>query len=186
MKIKRKRSYKKSLIIVAAVGLVLIIGGIVTYVLIKRNEAITSQVKPTNTVNYGNPTDEQKNAGTDTKQQSLGKDNTTPTPAAPPATTPTNSKQQVGVILSINQPSDTVQIRAVIQALDGGTCNLQITRNGQTILTRSANVSPQTSYSTCQGFDVARSEIGVGDATVIVNFESTTYKGSASQAVKVN
>ena len=68
-------------------------------------------------------------------------------------------------------------IRTTInQSLSSGTCNLSIS-NGSKTVTRSGQITPNPSSSTCEGFDIPTSELGSGNWTITIKVTSGDRSG---------
>jgi len=82
-------------------------------------------------------------------------------------------KLQAPTISTLEQSGDMLVVRAVINnSVTSGSCSLKLTK-GNTIIEKKAPIGLVTSYYTCQGFDVAISELGsTGTWTATVKIES--------------
>jgi hypothetical protein len=81
--------------------------------------------------------------------------------------------------ISKNTSNNIIQIRSVINGAtsNNGTCDLTITKGAETV-SKSAATYALPSSSTCQGFDINRSELSAGtwqiNMTVTINGERAT------------
>lgn len=196
LKIKSKKISKKtSLIIVAALAVVLI--ALACYVFLFKGSLFGWSPYSTDAstgINHGTdykaPTNAQIKEGDQIKSNSLNDKSKTGSSGSdqPPAPTPTsNGKSSVGVtITATNQTNDAFQIRTLISALDdGGTCTLTISKSGHTTVIQTAGVQNLSSTSTCKGFDVPLANLAQGDWNVTISYSSSTLAGSVSKTVSV-
>jgi len=191
MKITKKRSLKKFWIAGAIVA-VLLAGGGGAYYYYARPKPESQAAAPTNTINYDEPDEDQKTAGSDVKQEAIdaanGKGGQAPPPApSQPSTPPSAAKKQATATLTQaaqDHPGETLIVRALLQVKEAGTCNLEL-KNGQTVVTKTAPISILNGFSTCQGFDVARNELTPGIWQLTLRFSTNQYEGSASTQVAV-
>jgi hypothetical protein len=119
----------------------------------------------------------------DSKAKSSSNSDITPAPT----TIPGSDKKDVQVtITSANQNESTLQIRALIGAVeDTGVCTLTLTSTGKTPVTKTANVQALASTSTCQGFDMPVSELSTGTWHLHIEYSSSALIGSASQDIVI-
>lgn len=99
-------------------------------------------------IDYNPPTEEQIQAGEEIKSQNQNL-----------------TTNDLGILISSKiQDGDTVKIRSIINGTvsNSGTCSISIRNNGSTY-TATAPTSAMTSYSTCQGFNISKAELGSGD-----------------------
>jgi hypothetical protein len=179
----QKRSPKLKFIVLAVLILVVIGGGVVAaYSINKANNAVTEQ-KKTNQVspegiNYGEATDEQKQAGIDQKGNTQSDQ--------PPTTQPGDPINIV--FTALNPPTaanSNLQIRVRIDTVTStGTCTLTLTKGSVTV-TKQAGTQAGPSTSTCQGFDIAGSELSSGSWNATVKIVSGDQVGSVSQTFTV-
>jgi hypothetical protein len=88
-------------------------------------------------------------------------------------------------ITSLNQTSDTLQIRTLIQDVwASGSCELRMTKEGVDIL-RKAAIQALPSSSTCQGFDIPLDELSRGEWSVTINASNGGESASANSKVVV-
>jgi hypothetical protein len=189
MKLKNKNirsaKYPSKLkpIVISVLILVVIGGGVVAaYSINKANNGATEQKKAGQIspegINYGAPTDAQKQAGSDQKGN---------TQSDQPA--PTKPGEPINIVITaLNPPTDTnpnLQIRVRIDAvMNSGACTLTLTK-GSTVITKQANIQAGPSTSTCQGFDVAGSELSSGSWSAALKVVGADQEGNASQAFTV-
>lgn len=102
------------------------------------------------TIDYNPPTDEQKQAGENIKNQNT-------------ETSTTNN--DLGVSISSKTiEGNTLKLRSVINGAisSSGTCTVKLT-SGNLSYTDSTPTFAMTSYSTCQGFNISTSDLGKGE-----------------------
>ena len=191
MKIKTPKSKKKTLVI-GIIIVALTAGLLIIYLYPMKGtlfgwSPIKSSVPG---VNLDAPTDEQKQAGENTKDASLNSpeeqkpNNTNETPTPP---TPTQgSKSTVGLtITAVNQNPPSLQIRSEIGAVTSeGTCTLTLTKGTKTI-TKTAEIQALPRISTCKGFDIPLSELSSGQWNVALHFENNTLTADTTKQITV-
>ena len=116
-------------------------------------------------INYNAPTDEQKQAGDDIKKQ-----NDQPT-----------TNNDLGVLItSIVTNGDNIRVRNTISGAitNNGICTISINNSSNSkSYEATAQTFAMTSYSTCQGFDIPKSELGTGEWQIKL---SATIDGKTS------
>lgn len=106
------------------------------------------------------------------------------------ATTPTTSSQTLSIVISRPVNKDTVplaegiEVRSVISGATSGSCTLKGTGPNGKAISRTATMSPQTSYGSCS-FDVASSEVTAGEWSLTLAASSGSAIGSSSFMVTV-
>lgn len=184
MKIKTQKSKKKLAAVIAAILLLLSVGSIVYFMKLW-------PFKSSNTsINMKPATKEQQETGRAIKQTSNNasienKPSGSDQPS-PPVSQP-NGKSIIAIsITAANQNSNTLQIRSLIEAtVSDGTCTLTLTKPGYASLVKTANVHPLASSSTCQGFDIATSELARGIWNINLVFENSSLRGETSKSVDI-
>ncbi len=183
MKYSAKKLFPRKLIIATSLSLVLIIGAL-TYVYAFHGNLFgwTTNKASSNdgAINYEPATPEQQQAGTTVKTGSSD------TPAAP-TTSPGSTLKNVQVtITAANQNGSTLQIRALIGAVENtGTCTLVLSRSGQSSVIKTAGIQALSSTSTCQGFDIQTSELSPGTWGALITYSSSTLTGSATKSITI-
>jgi len=120
-------------------------------------------------IDYNKPSQDQINTGNNIKNGSSDQ------------TTPSNGDFTVS-ISSLTSDSDYLHLRALITGVisSSGTCELTIQdANGNVQKTLAVNTFAMPSYTTCQGFDINKSELTKGNLKVILN---VTINGKTSTA----
>lgn len=181
MKILRKPS-KKPLVLGGIGVAALLVASLSYYVFAMNGSLFGWQLRPEtsqdgsgdNNVNMEPATDEQKQAGQDTKQQTVEE-------AEKPEREPTTLSVS---ITSATQSGATLRVRTMIQQVVSGTCTLTLKMGSETV-TKTAETFPNASATTCKGFDVPVAELsaGIWDATVSVTAGKAT--GAATTTVNV-
>ena len=176
--IKNKRNNTNKIIVIAITA-VLILGGVAAwYFLVYKPGSDTT--KNTQTINLEPPTEEQVNTGNDTKKDTIEnstKDNESGTP-------PVTDTIPITVSYS-NKDGEAYRLRYLIdEELNNGTCTLTLIQSNKTV-TKSAAVQASSSSSTCQGFDIAISELGSGTWKANLVIKSNSRTGSTSSTIDI-
>lgn len=190
MKINNPKS-KRTPIVIAVVFVILLTASALTYVYAFDGNLLGWQ-KPQddNSVNYDKPTEDQKSAGNQTKQNSIENENTKngssgsdPLPSPSPQT---NGKSVVGIsITASSQSSSAYQVRSLISALTtNGTCSLKLIKDSKTI-NKTSGVQALANSATCQGFDIPLNELEPGVWNLTLSFENDTLTGTTTSKITV-
>jgi len=178
----KKKSSKKSLIIVISVLAAIVVGWLY-YAYHYQTWPFHSASKPkissiSRKIDYSPPTDDQTKSGADTKSEIADGSKDKGATAQPPTTTPQNT---LGVTITTVQPGQTVYIRAIISSVvSSATCTLTMTGpNGKTY-SATAPVQPMASSSTCQGFNVPMTSLASGAWQITVAVTDGANTGSAT------
>lgn len=112
-----------------------------------------------NTVNYGPPTDQQKQESTDQKQKAV--DENTPSQSTPPTDT--------SIHVSISRDGQTgagqpLNVRTLITGISNGTCTITLTKDGQPTIIKTFTVVYQATSATCQNADIPISSFSTSGA----------------------
>lgn len=191
-KLKRIHLNNKFTIVVLLVLLILF--GTYLYLWVYKGEVFDFSLRGVNggSIDYNKPTTEQKAAGDKIKDDVVTGDkvNSTATdkPVPPSPKTSEYDKSSVGVVISAAEQSQSlIQIRAFVQIISSeGNCKLTITNTtSNKTFSKTANIQPQSTFSTCQGFDVDVANLGVGIWSITVAFENSSLAGSANKDVEV-
>jgi len=186
MKINSKQSSKrKFIIIILVIVFVVLATGAIAYSVLRSSSSgsgssstpINSSESTDNKVNLDPPTQEQKDAAGDQKKQSLDK---------PTSQNTTSTLPVIITAANQNKDSSTLQIRTLIENVTStGSCTLTLIKDGQTI-SKSSSIQAGPNNSTCQGFDVALSELSLGTWSIRVDVASGQQSGTASSEVTIN
>jgi len=147
---KHKKQLKYTGIILLVI--VVIGGGIFAYQQISRSHA---QTPYTNPINYDAPSQEEKQAGEDTKIDQIEHNNQTSTPQP-------GANEKV-TITNFTQDSATKKVTVQTELTGGAyqTCTLTLS-SGSEVITKTAEVIYQNSFSTCMGFTISASDFPTG------------------------
>lgn len=183
MKIQKTSQPKNKFIIITTVVLILLIAGGTAYYLYAKNNAAkqsesSSSNKADNTVDYKTPTNNQVQAGNDSKKDFIDKQNTD-------TTTPPSNNVNIS-ITSDTQSGNIHQIRTMISAKNtDGSCTLAFSRAGQTTITQKAGVQVYPDYAICEGFDIDTSTLAKGDWTATINYIDSNSTGVVSKVISI-
>jgi len=145
----------------------------------------------TPTINYDEPTQEQIDAGNDAKADSDATFDSGKGESDDSTTTPLPSGKYAAEVTIIDPGSTNadgdLSIRASVDTIDSeGKCTLNIlTKSGAVVVNQTADTQAQSSYSSCLGFTVNKSDVPSGTYTVKVTYSSNTHEGSASADLKL-
>jgi len=178
MKISQKKRSKKPLILSLLAGILIVIAA--AYILIAKpfSPSAHSEVAPTNTVNYGPATDQEKQDSTSAKQNAVNSQEPQPQQ---------NSSISVTITRTTNGSGATpVSIRTLINGAKTGTCDVTFTKNGQPDLIKTFTIIYQATSSSCNG-DVPTSEFSSGGEwqTSVVAHVDNTISAAATTVVTV-
>lgn len=183
--IQKKSSSRKKVTIIAITVLVLLVAAAAFAYKMKLWPFLTSSHSTTNGVNYNPPTKAQSNATGSTKQSNTTEK--TGSDASPSPTPSTTSGQKPTVNMQItaaNETSGTLYIRTLIETISSsGTCTLSMSGPGNQTYTATAGVQANPSTSTCQGFNVPVSSLSSGTWHILINYEDSNVKATASKDV---
>lgn len=176
MKLKSKSSKKKIILITAGVVLLALAG--TAFAIYGANQEAqqtqdTAQFQDANPIS-GESKEKQQSHEDEHKEHSADSHND----AAP------DTSLNV-TFTSVFQMDSVVRVRAEVDALiEGGTCKLTLVK-GSSIVTKTAATYPTANVSTCQGFDVATSELASGTWDVTLEITKDTQSGKTSTTVDV-
>lgn len=182
--IKKVKS-KKKLIIVLALVLLVITGGVYVWFTkpfqAQQQPEAPSTTRPVNSVDYSPATEEEKQAANEAKER-IAKEQEQQQNPQPPAATPITV-----TIVRASQPSagQPLAIRTSIDGAKSGTCNATLTRNGHTVTGNGTITFSATSYS-CNIDIPAQSfnEAGQWQLSVVAKSDATTSQ-AATQEVTI-
>lgn len=181
-----KRSSSPSLRrILAGLGVVLLVAGVLA--LLDARSVIDlpffkdkKAVSPTNGVNYGPPTEEEK-AETEQFKDSLGGTAPTTTP------TPAGQKNPVTTVLTSWGPKgQSIEARGSVSVVEsGGTCTLTATKGSQSA-SQSIAATPNAQNVSCGLITIPSSSLTPGSWSITLSYSSTASEGiSQAQTVEV-
>ncbi len=147
----------------------------------------------TDSIDYTAPTDEQKNANSNLKDNIVSgdtgesKNTASDKPAQPTPADTEGGKSKVGVVISAAEQLDSVvQIRAFVESIvNTGNCTVKITNTstGRTFST-TAGVQPQSSFSSCRGFNIDVNNVGPGQWKIEVKYENDSLYGITEKIIE--
>lgn len=180
----KKRPHKRRWPIVIISVAVLLAASAVAYAFTqepstnKQQGGGTSHTTDTTQTNLSPATDDEKQAGSDTKKDSI--DNKTDSSSGD-----SNGQSFSVTLTASSQDSGVYHLRYLIQAtLGSGTCTLTLTK-GSTAVERSASVQASASTSTCQGFDIPTSQLSSGQWQASLNVTSGDQSGKTVDTITV-
>lgn len=186
--INKRRFPKKAIIAIGSVLLLILIALAYVYAFNGSLFGWKSAQNSPSTVNYGPATTDQKQNGTTIKSNSASSSSTSGSdqPAAPTPIPGSTQKSVAVTITSANQNGSTLQIRALIAAVeDSGTCTLTLSQSGQQTVTKTAATQALASSSTCQGFDIPTSDLTTGVWHATITYNSSALTGAATKDITI-
>lgn len=173
-----------------AVFAVLLVVGVALYFLKFRSSAAPATSQETTSV--ASPSSKPSSAKTDTPEEnsSLSSSDDLDDGKTPPAYEGNNANtfdSLTGVITYASVSGDKLLIRTNIdQYLSSGACALTLT-NGTNTFSLSANIIPDASTSTCEGFDVPLSSLSAfsGETNIKITLTSGDKSGSLEGVVNL-
>jgi hypothetical protein len=187
MKINKTNSSKNTskltlLIIVGILLLALTAGSVYVFAMggsILGWPARNQEQKSTN-IDYNPPTQEQKDAGTNIKQESI--DN-----ANKEVQKDETGKKVLDMSVNAVKNGSDLRIQTVISGSEAsGTCTLTMSNQANSSpITKTADVQAQASITTCKGFTIPLSDISTGTWTITVKYSSESSTASAEQKVEI-
>ncbi len=186
--IKIKKRSKTKVILLVAVPLLVIAGGLAVYFSQTNKQAVIGAAKTSvekerrvNVVNTDKPTSGEIKAGKDIKKETIigssGSDS---------AGSNTGAANPIAVTISAaNQNGEVLQIRAFGDIVtNGGLCQLTLTK-GSNSITKSAPTQAAANISTCQGFDIPMSELSSGTWELKVIVSDGSRSGTAIKKIEL-
>lgn len=184
-----KKRFPKKLVVIASLLVVLVLIAFVYVYGFNGNLFGLRSVQNTPAgVNYGPATSDQQKNGTTIKSNGATPSSTSGSdqPSAPTPISGSTQKSVSVTITSANQNGSTLQIRALIGAVeDTGTCTLTLSQTGHQTVTKTAGIQALASTSTCQGFDVPTSELSTGVWHATITYDSSTLTGATTKDVTI-
>jgi hypothetical protein len=192
MHITSKNSNRKP-IIASSVAIVLLLISAFLYVYGLNGNLFGWNNHQDESINYNQPTDEQKEAGKNAKQITTDNSNSSikqnsggsDQPSAPQEQ-PDGTKSTVDItVTSSVQNNDTFQIRTLIGVVDNtGTCTLNLSKSTTTI-SKTSGVQALSSTSTCKGFDIPVAELSAGEWIATINYDNASLTGSTKKNITI-
>lgn len=190
MKIKIQNNSRRKTILIASLAVLLLLAGLTTYAYVTKisifsKEDQTSQQDNTNLNTPVNPQDEKRNTS----------DNPDKTPIRYGLSHDESGDNQssdsdseiTGIINYKAVSGDSLVIRTTIDnRIETGTCILTLTNSSaRTTVTRTANIMPNPSTSTCEGFNIPLSEVGTGKWNIVITVKSNGIAGKIEDSVTI-
>jgi hypothetical protein len=184
---KKQRSKNTKWIVISASALIAIVAA-AAYIFVAKpfdkKLDTTGETRPANSVDYGPPTDAQKQAG-DAKKDEIIKQ------AEDGGANQNKGKLEVTIsrVGQANMGGSTagqaVNVRVLVTGASSGECTFTFSKDGQSDVARTAPIAYQATTATC-GVDIPASDFGVsGNWKMVVKAVNGTSEGSAEQAVEV-
>ena len=181
---KTRRRYSKALIVGALVLLVVAALGGITLASRHKSPPLSktpATEKPTSTINYNKPTQQETQTSDSQKQVNVDRQKTDSQPVTASATADlrlTDAAQYV----------NTIEVRAfVTNVYESGSCVAVFTRAGQPTITTTSTAFKDASTTQCGANDTDRSKFSVaGDWQLTLTYTSASGKvGSATKTVAI-
>ncbi len=189
MRIKKKHN-KKPLIITLATLVVVAILGALAYLLIAQgddssgstNTPSTQQIRDRNSRETSDNPAIDAEATPSTSGAIEEQKDTQPSYEGPDANT---SPSLTGSINYSAVVGSNLVIRTTIdQSLGSGTCELVLTSGAKTV-SKSTDITPNPSSSTCTGFDIPVAELSPGNWNITINLSANDKTGVLTGVVKI-
>ncbi len=182
MRIQRKKSPKKALVI-AGVIVLIVGGGVYTYYATRTSDNKPS-LETTNSDNSKTNDEDADKTDDETTQVDSG-ENEKDIPKQYEDSNTNTDGSLTGVINYKSVIDGNLTLRVTIdQSLTSGTCSLKLTSAGKTV-TRSAPVVTNPSSSTCEGFSVPVSELSSGQWAIEITVTSGSRTGTLKDKVTI-
>ena len=177
-----KRINKRQSILLVSIISCLAVAGAVTLLLTRHNstqiETINDDVAKVNVV---------KTSGDNTSTSSDSIDVSGPqkTPLQYEGENPNTAPSLVGWLTFTEVSDENLHIRNEISSyLSSGSCVLELS-SGAKIVTRSTQIIPSASTSTCMGFDIPISELSPGEWSIKINISGDDKNGVITGEIKI-
>lgn len=179
----RKKTYKIIISIILCGILIFSASAIYVYGFNGEIFGWTSRVKD---VNYDEPSEEERSAGSDIKKETIESEASSKEDQ-PNTDTNTGNGSETGVIITaLNQTDQSLQVRTLIQSLAEGSCSLRASGPGGQTKELTADTQVLPNGTTCKGFDIPLSELNSGEWTVAIHYTSEGAFGNAEQKITIN
>lgn len=185
MKLPKPKTKKLRIILIAIAAALVLGGGTLAYFLSNQKNNLQSAEgpRPVNTIDYGPPTEQEKQEASDKKDEIIKQEE-----ARQEAEKNPEAVKNINLsITRAGQVGDVVSIRTVISGTSSGTCNVQFTKSEQPTLTKTFPIAFEATSASCQGADVPVSEFSAGgDWTLSISAVSGGYGSSTiTQSVTI-
>lgn len=192
---KNQKKYLKKASLITLCVILLVGVGVATYVYGFNGNlfgwsSTGNQDKQTADNNAGTTesTDNSNNLQEDTVDEGEGKPNTSSdeTTTENGNNAPDSSNTLAASITAASQNGSTLQIRTLIEeVVSGGNCTLTLTQDTKKV-TKNASTQALSSSSTCQGFDVATSELAPGSWTITIDITTSGKTAHLNKVITIN
>lgn len=185
---KNKKTVSKKWIL-AVVAALIVIGGAVAYFIWSKHTsstATTGKTRPANSIDYGPPSDAQKQAGEAQKNAIINQQNSgnQGQPTGEPQQNTSNFTITVTRAGQIDA-SQPVSVRVLVTGVSTGTCTFTFSQSGQANVVKTGDISYQATTASC-GVDVPPSDFSAaGDWQLAVKATSGSAQATANQTVTV-
>lgn len=172
MKMSRRKKFLTGGVVAAAFAVL----GVGAYLWLSSADQQSSNQ---DSIDYNPPTQEQKDAGEQTKNDVISSKNNEQTDSTP---TPGEKKSITVTIVDAGQYERSVEVRAFAGNIveDGGVCTIEFTK-GSSRLVKTASTVISANTTQCSPLKVATAEFpSLGAWSVIVKYESSTSSGTSS------
>lgn len=186
MQVQSKKSYKKLVILIAAI-IVIIAGGLFAYAMYLPQDHSPSETTTSDTqkAQSSEKSSKSDNDSQTTDDQTTTREKEKDNPTQFEGSSPNTNNTITGVINYKAVADGALTLRTTIeQSLTSGTCTLTLTSNGRTV-TKTANIAPNPSSSTCEGFSVPVSELGSGSWNIEITITSGDRTGAFKDSVTI-
>lgn len=186
MKIKKNKTRKKktSLLFILLITIALL--GILYYAFFVKGGIFGLNQMNSPHINYAPPTDQQKRAGQQKKEESIVNDTDDPQKESVDQSSVSDRDNPSITITSTNQNGSLMQIRSMISSItETGSCTLILTNQEGSKVTKESNVQAYPSYSTCKGFDVPITELNPGKWSILLTYVSATAEAKTNGNLEV-
>jgi len=191
MKITKKKSSKRKLAVLSAIG-ALVVAAVAVYALWQNNTLSnremtknideTSSVQEQQTDGLNDSSEEDSNPGLPQKppQQDSGSSDE-------PGDSPSGVTPEKPNITRAEQSSNTIKVVAFLQQASSGKCELRLSKSGQSTISRTTSIVTGPSYYVCS-FNVPRSDLpGSGQwNAVVVHRIGSASTNSTTETIQVN
>lgn len=179
---KTQKSHNKSfkkLIILSAVALLVVTGGILGALYLNKTD---SSPKDENTINYDAPTQEELDSSQDGKKNSE-QQGSPESEGSSSSESESSTKRAVSVAVTYAGAGDegVFEVRAFIDGVieGSGTCTATLTKDGRTV-TKSSPAFVDASSSICEPIYINKSQLSSGSWGVVVSYNSPDAVGVSS------
>lgn len=180
-----KKSSKKILYIIIAVGITLAGGAYYIFVLNGSILGWPNRVDQNQSINLKPASDAEIEDGQEAKKNTIDKDQSIKQPEESKkdndATEAESNDSFTVSVTASNKTEQSFQVRVLIsQIVANGTCSISLTRTSSPSVTKTAKTQSLASNSTCEGFDIPLSELSTGAWNYTITVTDTTGKASSA------